>query len=276
MGSSQTSTSGGSQQSSTTTPKPTAEETELNRLQLEREKFLDPQIRETQSSGLSLANQLLRGEEDLPGFLSTIPGGISPEITSSIVQESLRDIRPSFQQSGLLDSGVRASIEARTAGDIRRASEEFNIGARQNLLNLALSGQAQVQNPILGFSGQLGSRLAGLRTVTQTGSSSFNQQTVQRPNTTSQLLGIGTAIGGAAILACWVAGEIFGGMMMPKTRMARIYMLFKAPDWLLKLYMKHGKRFAAWIKDKPVVKAVLKPIFEWFADQGRRHLYGTR
>ncbi|GAG65254.1 unnamed protein product, partial [marine sediment metagenome] len=97
------------------------------------------------------------------GFLGDLPGGISEERTGEIVQESLRDIDPRFQQSGLLDSGVRASISGRVAGDIRRQSEEFNIGNRLNLLNLALGGQAQVQQPILGFSSQLGQRLAGLR-----------------------------------------------------------------------------------------------------------------
>ncbi len=91
-------------------------------------------------------------------------------MTSSIVNESLADITPGFAQSGLLDSGVRAVVGGRIAGDIRRGSEEFNIGNRLNLLNLALSGQAQVQQPILAQSANLGNRLAGLRSMTATGS----------------------------------------------------------------------------------------------------------
>ena len=154
--------------SSSTTSTPTAEETELNKLQLEREKFLDPQIRQTQSQGLSLINQLLLGGS-LPGFLSNLPGGISPEVTQGIVDQSLRDVNSQLSKSGVgsfLDSGVAQSIGARTSGDIRRASEEFNIGNRLNLLNLALSGQAQVQQPIIGFSNLLSQRLAGLRPST--------------------------------------------------------------------------------------------------------------
>jgi hypothetical protein len=202
MGSSNTTTNTGSTSQQTTTPTPTAEETELNRLQLEREKFLDPQIRATQSQGLALSEQLLKGDPNLPGFLSGTTG-ITPEITDDIVQQSLRDIAPSFQQSGLFDSGVRASVSARTAGDIRRASEEFNIGAKQNLLNLALSGQAQVQQPILGFSGQLGSRLAGLRSINQTGSTTGFSSTTSNPSTFGQI-GQGIGIAGSAkfILSC--------------------------------------------------------------------------
>lgn len=155
----------------TTTPTPTPEETRLNQLQIQSTEATQPQMIEAQKSGLNLINQLLSGQENLPGFFTQLGKGISPEITNEIVQQSLRDIMPSFQQSGIMDSGVAASIAGRTAGDIRRASEEFNIGNRLNLLNLALSGQAQVQQPILGQSEMLGSRLAGLRSVNQQGTS---------------------------------------------------------------------------------------------------------
>jgi hypothetical protein len=270
VGKSQTVVQGSSQQ--TSTPQPTAEERELNRLQLEREKFLDPQIRATQSQGLSLAEALLRGETNLPGFLKTLPAGISPEITSDIVQESLRDITPSFQQSGLLDSGVRASVSARTAGDIRRAAEEFNLGARQNLLNLALSGQAQVQQPILGFSGQLGSRLAGLRSITQTGT--FSQSTTSRPDILGPLLQAGAGIGSAAILACWVAAELFGGMWEPKTNHCRAYIHFVGPKWFKRLYDKYSEKVALFISNKPTLKRALRPLFEWFAAKGKEAIDG--
>lgn len=173
--------SGGGSSSRELTP----EERELNKLQLEREKFLDPQLREVQSQGLNLSAALLHGSNQLPGFLAGLPGGISPEVTDEIVSQSLRDIQPQFQQSGLLDSGVNASVSARVAGDIRRASEEFNIGNRLNLLNMALGGQAQVQQPVLGFSQQLGNRLASAGTTHQT----FNQTTTQFPRKGGSLFG---------------------------------------------------------------------------------------
>lgn len=180
----------------TATPTPTPEETRLNQLQIQATEQTQPQLIAAQQSGLNLINQLLSGQENLPGFFTQLGKGISPEITNEIVQQSLRDIAPQFQQSGILDSGVAASIAGRTAGDIRRASEEFNIGNRLNLLNLALSGQAQVQQPILGQAEMLGSRLAGLRSVNQKGTTTMNQaQYGMNPFIESFQTQLGTTLG---------------------------------------------------------------------------------
>lgn len=151
------------------TPQATPEERRLNQLEIERIEATQPQQISVQQQGLSLINQLLAGQEPLPGFFQQLSQGISPEITQEIASQAVRDIAPQFQQSGILDSGVAASIAAQTAGDIRRTVGEFNIGNKFNLLNLALSGQAQVQQPLLAQSQILSSRLAGLRPVTQTG-----------------------------------------------------------------------------------------------------------
>jgi len=155
------------------TIQPTAEETELNKLRLARERQLDPSILRTQQQGLDLISQLLAGGTgpggQLPGFLSGLPGGISPEVTQDIVNRSLGDVRAGLQGGGLLDSGVRSELEARTSADIRTQSEQFNLQNLQQLLNIAIGGQAQVQQPILGFGQQLSSALAGLRRINQTG-----------------------------------------------------------------------------------------------------------
>lgn len=161
MGSSKTTTT------NTTSVEPTAEERELNKLQLEQAKAFDPLQRQLNEAGGNLVNQLLTGQA-LPGYLSTLPGGISDTMAGDIAQQSLRDIAPMFQQAGIADSGVAASIASRTAGDIRRAAAETNMGNLFNLLNLAVGGQAQVQQPIINTASMLGQRLAGLNTVTST------------------------------------------------------------------------------------------------------------
>lgn len=145
----------------------TPEERQLNQLQLEQARAFDPIQRQLNANGGNLVNQLLTGQA-LPGYLNTLPGGISPDVTQHIVDQSLRDLYPQFQSSGILDSGVAASIAGRTAGDIRASAEQFNIQNLQQLLNLAVGGQAQVQQPMLNTTSQLGSRLAGLRTTNQT------------------------------------------------------------------------------------------------------------
>lgn len=163
------------QSSQQQTPQPTAEEVELNKLQLEQAKAFDPIQRELNTNAGNLINMLLTGRSDLPGFLKNLSGGIDPSVTQGLVDESLRDVNAQLRKSGagtFLESGVAQSIGARTAGDIRRASEEFNIGNKFNLLNLATGGQAQVQQPALSTANMLSQRLAGLRPVTTTGTGS--------------------------------------------------------------------------------------------------------
>lgn len=200
---------GGEKTTSTQTQRatPTAEETELNKILLGQAREADPLVRQTQKSGLELADLLLQGQ-NLPGFLSGLPGGISPEVTSGIVQQSLEDIRPGLQAAGLFDSGVRAELEARTAGDIRRASEEFNIGNRLNLLNLAIGGQAQVQQPVLAGAGTLSSNLRGLRSI----SGSSTQSGGANPYLTSFAKGAGGAAFGALTGGAGLLAGGFGGL----------------------------------------------------------------
>lgn len=124
-------------QSSSTTPSP--QEIERNQLLLDREKYLDPQIRDVQSQGLNLSQLLLTGQA-LPGYLGGLPGGISEDQVGAITNKAIGDLQPTFQGSGLLDSGVNASISARTAGDIRTQSAQFNI---QNQMHLSLSQQPE-------------------------------------------------------------------------------------------------------------------------------------
>ena len=151
------------------TPQPTAEETELNKLLLERQRAAQPGTIEAQTQGLSLINQLLTGQQ-LPGFLESLPGGISPEaIGGQATRLSARNLA-GFQNLGIADSGVAFRETAKDiAENVLFPAEQFNIQNLSQLLNLAVGGQAQVQQPILGGAGILGQQLAGLRPVTQTG-----------------------------------------------------------------------------------------------------------
>lgn len=214
MGGSKVETGG----NTTTQATPTAEETELNKMELQRQRDINPYIVPMQQQAYTLGSQLLQGKQ-LPGYLGSLPQGVQSEqmdvgstqlgedYTADLVRQSLRDIFPQFQQMGLpVESGVAQSIAGRTAGDIRRNVAETNIergmGARQfniqtdqanqyqnlnnlfNLLNLAVGGQAQIQAPVMAGADTLGQRLAGLRT-TQT-----NAQGVQKNPFTGVNLGI--------------------------------------------------------------------------------------
>ena len=125
---------------------------------------------QAQQSGLELANQMLTGQE-LPGYLSGLQGGISPEAIGQQASMLANKYGAGFQNMGIVDSGTAFKETSRgIANELLFPAEQFNIGNLQNLLNLALSGQAQVQSPIAAGTGQLSQNLQGLRTTTGTGS----------------------------------------------------------------------------------------------------------
>jgi len=64
---------------------------------------------------------------------------------------------------------------------------------------------------------------------------------------------------------CWVAREVLPEHWTDVRR----YLLGGAPTWLRNTYGRYGKRFAAFIHDKPWMKAGLLPVFRYWAKKGR-------
>lgn len=157
-------------QNQTTTVEQTEEEKRLNQLTLERTEATQEGQIGVQKEGLSLINQLLTGQS-LPGYLNRLPGGISSE---AIGEESARvaaQAGPGFQSLGISDSGTAYKETAKNiASSVQYPAEQYNMGNLLNLLNLAVGGQAQVQAPLQAQSSSLSGALAGLRTVSSTGS----------------------------------------------------------------------------------------------------------
>lgn len=84
-------------------------------------------------------------------------------------------------------------------------------------------------------------------------------------NGTSGLIsgGIGAvgAVAGAALMMCWVAREIYG-IDDSRWMIFRDWMLHDSPTWFLRLYVRHGERFARWLHTHPMIKAAIKPWFD--------------
>lgn len=252
----QQSGSGSSSQNTQWTPTP--EETELNKLYLSQMKEMDPLTRQLNQAGGSAVLNLLQGKE-LPGYLGKLSGGITEEMTADIANRSIKDIQPFFGQAGLLDSGVNAQISSRTAGDVRRASAEFNINNLMQLLNVGVGGQASVVGTTQQTGNTLSSALAGLRSSNTTGTYA------NQGRTSGSTFGWGANLFGGI---CWVAAELFGGWDSPKTHAVRHYMLTMAPKWLLQAYRTHGELLAARMHKNPFLKALIRPFFEVFAFLG--------
>jgi hypothetical protein len=67
----------------------------------------------------------------------------------------------------------------------------------------------------------------------------------------------GGGMGAAMGFMCWVARECYG-VTNPRWMIFRQWMIFFAPWWFFNLYLKHGERFARWLKNKPRLKSVIR------------------
>jgi len=70
-------------------------------------------------------------------------------------------------------------------------------------------------------------------------------------------VGAAGQIGSAAILMCWIARECFGEQD-ERWLLFRQWLMTKAPEWFYNWYMENGEDVAAWLRDKPVLKGVIR------------------
>jgi hypothetical protein len=75
----------------------------------------------------------------------------------------------------------------------------------------------------------------------------------------------GGGMGGGGF--CWVAREVYGADN-PRWLLFRAWLKTEAPLWLHDLYGSHGERFAAWIKDKPAAKEVVRVLMDTAVSSG--------
>jgi hypothetical protein len=72
--------------------------------------------------------------------------------------------------------------------------------------------------------------------------------------------------------SCWIASEIFGGWLMPKTNACRYYIHNIGPVWFMNFYDENSKQIAEFIHNKPILKLILRPLFEYFVMRARRDI----
>jgi len=247
------------QTSQTTTPTATEEEKALNKAKLAQFNAYEPGQTQMYQNAFTLGNKLLTSFGNSDQWNSLI-GGITNKQTQSMINTQDKALTSQLQQSGIYDSGTAASGRLRAGAELANTNAQFNVGALQNALNLALSGQAQVQGQANTSSSSLSTALAGLRS-----------------NQSSGTVSTGTNNLNLGVLGswCWVAAEIFGGWDKPKTCMARYYIGNYAPAWFRKFYYKHGERIAKFIHNKPILKLALQPLFECFAIMGKKQMEGV-
>ena len=111
------------------------------------------------------------------------------------------------------------------------------------------------QDPWIAFNGIIEKVTAPFEQIL--GTSLLGVQTVQ----TFNRLPFGFNPNGGAGGFCWVAREVYGAEN-PKWLLFRAWLLTEAPVWLRDAYGTHGEDFAAWIHDKPVMKAIVRTMMD--------------
>lgn len=128
---------------------------------------------ETQVSNSNVGNQMSVNNNSaslinsiLTGNYSGTAAGINAQQNQSMVNQSLRDIAPQFQTSGILNSGEAGQVASQTAALTSNANAQFNVQAQQNLINAGLGGASSWSGNAMSGNQVLGNQLAGLNKVT--------------------------------------------------------------------------------------------------------------
>lgn len=61
----------------------------------------------------------------------------------------------------------------------------------------------------------------------------------------------------AIFSACWVAREVYGEHN-PRWQMFRHWLATRGPRWFVRLYLRHGEKFAKWLKRNPWLKPMIR------------------
>lgn len=139
----------------------------------------------------------------------------------------------------------------------QNVAEGFNYG---NVANNAMQGYGSYA----GLYGNMYNSNANLQ----------GQNYQSKMNMYGSIAGAGGVMGASAMKMCWVAAEVFGGWEVPSTKRARYFIINQAPTWFRELYRKFGERFSKFISNKPMIKSMIKPLFNYFADKSEGEVDG--
>ena len=173
------------------------------------------------------------------------------------------------QSLGLADAGLaqdrafaaqRVGIEQATSADpfmaITGRSSGASVASGQNLYGNAAAGinaGPTLYNPSQGAE-FIANQTAGLNNFN---ANMYASNQSAKAGMFGGAMGAMGTIGGAAILACWVAREVYG-MNNPKWKAFRYYTLFVSPSWFRFLYLRFGERFAKFVQNKPRLKTKIR------------------
>jgi hypothetical protein len=187
----------------TTTPTPTAEETALNKGQLDIFNASKQDQMDMNSLAAQNVKTLLSGGQ-LPGNLASLSQGIGQNQMNAQAMQSGRLTNAMLNQGGVGDAGVGKVMLARSMSDSQNSNSQFNIQTLQQLLNQALGGQASVTGTYQNNTNTLASSLSGLRSINTSGTTNSNQTvTSMNPFLKSFQTSLGSGFGGGISKMAW-------------------------------------------------------------------------
>jgi hypothetical protein len=173
---------------------------------------------------------------------------------------------------------ARRTASLQNAGAVLGLNKQFTadpfaaiLGRQGQAFNAGMSQQQFAS----GFASNIGPRLFSPESQYMSDLQGSNQQTAasyaaaKAQMQSGMMQGIGSLVGGAITgggsfalasatkAACWVARAVYGEDN-PKWLIFRGWMLNESPEWFRSLYLKHGEAFAEFIKDKPMLRAVIQ------------------
>jgi hypothetical protein len=173
--------------------------------------------------------------------------------------------------AGIQGQAAQAQIGAGALGQLQNAQQPVMAAYNQQPMLQQTVGQAQqmgllnqqaagntlfqpesalaFQSAFLPYQGNIALQSAQLQA-----------NAAKQTGTNSMIGSLGGALIPAALSAfgiCWVAREVYG-TEGGTWRVFRSWLLEEAPEWLRNAYIKYGERVAEFIKDKPVLKAIIR------------------
>ena len=193
---------------------------------------------------------------------------VSANETLSRQRESERRLFAS-QVLGLADQGLaqdrafaaqRIGLEQATSADpfmaITGRASGASVASGQSLYGNAAAGISAgptLYNPSQGAE-FIANQTAGLNNFN---ANMYASNQSAKAGMFGGIMGAAGSLGSAAILACWVAREVYG-VHSPKWMIFRHWMLFLSPVWFRATYLTFGERFARFIHNKPRLKARIR------------------
>ena len=232
----------------------------------------------------AIINSSKQGAEDVSSF-NLDPKALA--FLDSMRDERIGSIRGDMQDlfgsavSDLAKRGVTSSSVAENVigRELPRAAEGMISKANEDYYNSRLNLPSQIATTKAGMNNNTASLLGqkydfaskrysdkmaplfNLWSLTSPAGMVKGQEqsgTEATPGMLSGLMsGLGSGLGASLGKGCWVAREVFGQDNY-QWRQFREWLYTMAPAWFKNLYLKHGERFAEYIRNKPRVKSVIR------------------